>query len=118
MAVVLTPSPFPTDETVAEWFAHTINGWQLALGRGEDRLDAWCTKNLSALAELEAEAPLLVEGDSLLHCDVRADNLLIAQEPVYVVDRALGSPGAVVGWIGLAWRRASPCRADRNPKTS
>ena len=52
MAVVLTPSPFPTEETVGEWFEHTINGWQLALGRGEDRLDAWCTKNLSALAEL------------------------------------------------------------------
>jgi len=111
MAVVLTPSPFPTEETVGEWFEHTINGWQLALGRGEDRLDAWCTKNLSALAELEAEAPLLVEGDSLLHCDVRADNLLIAQEPVYVVDW----PWARLGpsWGGLGWHGAERRHAGR-----
>jgi len=103
MADVLTPSPFPTDETVGEWFEHTINGWQLALGRGEDRLESWCAENLSALAELEAEAPMLVDGDSLLHCDVRADNLLIARERVYVVDWPWVRLGpSWVDWVGMA----------------
>jgi len=95
----LTPSPIETEQTVAEFFQRTVNGWGIALARGEERLDPWIRRNLGRLAELEARAPGLVAGESLVHCDVRADNLLIAGESVYILDW----PGARVGaaWIDL-----------------
>ncbi|TMC40438.1 MAG: aminoglycoside phosphotransferase family protein, partial [Chloroflexi bacterium] len=46
MAADLTPSPIEVGETAADAFAGEINGWQLALQRGEDRLEAWCARNL------------------------------------------------------------------------
>jgi hypothetical protein len=86
MALDLTPSPIAVTETAAEAFASGINGWQKALLRGEERLDAWSLRNLESLAELEARAPLASAGDTLLHFDMRADNLLIAGDRVYVLD--------------------------------
>ena len=103
MAMKLTPSPFATGETAAQAFERGINGWQVALQRGEDRLDAWCLQNLSRLAALEAEAPLLAEGNTLLHFDIRADNLLIARDRVYVVDWPWARLGpAWIDWVGMA----------------
>jgi aminoglycoside phosphotransferase (APT) family kinase protein len=103
-AALLTPSPFATEETAARKFVRSINGWQVARRRGEDRLDAWCLGNLSRLAELEAEAPQVVEGDTLLHFDVRADNLLIAGDRVYVVDW----PWACIGPAWIDWAFMAP----------
>ena len=103
MAMELTPSPIDTGETAADAFERGINGWQVALQRGEDRLDAWCLHNLSRLVELEAEAPLFVEGDTLLHFDIRADNLLIAGDRVYVVDWPWARLGpAWIDWVAMA----------------
>lgn len=103
MAVSLTPSPIVTGETAATAFQRGINGWQVAQARREGRLDAWCSKHLTALAELEAEAPLVVEGNTLLHFDVRADNLLIANNRVFVLDWPWARLGpAWVDWVGMA----------------
>ena len=103
MAARLTPSPFTTRETAAQAFAGAINGWQRALRRGEDRLDAWCSQHLPQLAELEAEAPVLSQGETLLHFDIRADNLLIARDRVYVVDRPWARIGpAWIDWVAMA----------------
>ena len=99
MAIDLTPSPLPLQETAAHGFEQTINGWQLARQRGELRLDSWCVRNLDRLAELEAEAPLAARGDTLLNFDVRADNLLIAGERVYVLDWPWARVGA--WWIDI-----------------
>ena len=49
-------------------------------------LDGWSERNLAALAALEAEAPAAAAGDTLLHLDLRADNLLLTPERVLVVD--------------------------------
>jgi aminoglycoside phosphotransferase (APT) family kinase protein len=95
----LTPSPIATEQTVPEFFTRTVNGWRIALDRGEDRLDPWVKANLGRLAELEAQAPSAVAGESLVHCDVRADNLLIADERVYVLDWPWARIGA--GWVDL-----------------
>ncbi len=99
MAADLTPSPIEVDGTAAEGFAGEINGWQLALRRGEDRLDEWCTRNLARLAELESRAPGAAMGDTLLHFDARADNLLIAGARLYVLDWPWARTGA--WWIDL-----------------
>lgn len=95
----LTPSPIQTSETVAEFFERVINGWGNALARDEQRLDPWIRRHLSRLAELESGAPEVVGGAALVHCDVRADNLLIAGNRVYVLDWPWARIGAP--WVDL-----------------
>jgi aminoglycoside phosphotransferase (APT) family kinase protein len=103
MAVDLTPSPIATQETASAAFARSINGWRRAQDRGEDRLDAWCSKHLARLSELEARAPDAVDGETLLHFDIRADNLLIAGDRVYVLDWPWARRGAAfVDWLAMA----------------
>ena len=99
MAADLTPSPIEVGETAADAFAGEINGWQLALQRGEDRLEAWCARNLARLADLESRAPRAADGETLLHFDARADNLLIADGRMYVLDWPWARTGA--WWIDL-----------------
>ncbi|MEU7689364.1 phosphotransferase [Microbispora hainanensis] len=55
---------------------------------GEDGSDvAWARRHLDRLAELEAGWDRAVEGDTMAHADLRADNLLLtADGRVYVVD--------------------------------
>ncbi len=50
------------------------------------RLDGWSARHLDRLARLEAEAPAAAVGDTLLHLDLRADNLLLTRDRVVVVD--------------------------------
>ena len=103
MAALFTPSPLKTEDTAARAIERAINGWQVALRRREDRLDDWCLGHLARLAELEAEAPRLVEGETLLHFDIRADNLLIAGDRVYVLDWPWARIGpAWVDWVAMA----------------
>jgi len=116
MSAALTPSPIALAETAAEWFDSSINGWQIALGRGEDRLDPWSTMNLARLAELEARAPSAAAGETLLHCDVRADNMLIAGDRVYFVDWPWARRGAwwidVVGMAPSVAMQGGPAPED------
>ncbi|HKC18958.1 MAG TPA: phosphotransferase [Candidatus Dormibacteraeota bacterium] len=95
----LTPSPIETKQTVPEFFERTVNGWQVALARGEERLDPWAIRNLARLAQLESRAPEMTAGDALVHCDLRADNLLIAGERIYVLDWPWVRVGAA--WVDL-----------------
>jgi aminoglycoside phosphotransferase (APT) family kinase protein len=103
MAVDFTPSPIDTDQTARAWFARSINGWRRAKGRGEDRLDPSCVRHLARLSNLESLAPDAVDGATLIHLDIRADNLLIAGEQVYVLDWPWAQKGAAfVDWLAMA----------------
>jgi aminoglycoside phosphotransferase (APT) family kinase protein len=103
MSVDLTPSPVTVDETARDAFERDINGWRVALDRGEDRLDTWCMGNLERLADLESAGPYAADGETLLHFDTRADNLLIAGDRVYVIDWPWARPGApFVDWLAMA----------------
>jgi hypothetical protein len=103
MSADLTPTPIAIKETASGAFADGINGWRRARDRGEDRLDEWCTRNLARLSDLEALAPEMVHGETLLHFDIRADNLLIAGDRVYVVDWPWARNGAAfVDWLAMA----------------
>jgi aminoglycoside phosphotransferase (APT) family kinase protein len=99
MSADLTPSPIDVGRTASHTFATDINGWQLALRRGERRLDPWALGNLARLAELEARAPEAATGETLLHFDARADNVLIAADRAYVLDWPWARTGA--WWIDL-----------------
>ena len=102
IADALTPSPLPVSlaGSARRAFQRSINGWrQLAEGPPSDldRLDAWSRRNLDRLVYLESQAPDAVHGDTLLHLDVRADNILLAEDRVWLFDWASACVGA--SWV-------------------
>jgi aminoglycoside phosphotransferase (APT) family kinase protein len=103
MAVDLTPSPVATTLTAASAFERGVNGWRLAMECGEKRLDEWCLKHLSRLADLESKAPAAAAGETLLHFDTRADNMLIAGDRVFMLDWPSARLGAAfIDWLIMA----------------
>ncbi len=97
----LTPSPLSatTIGTAGAKFRHTFCGWQ-RLGEEPDRLhqiDDWSRRHLEALIELELAAPAAVAGDTLVHFDLRADNMLLTSERVWFVDWPHACVGAA--WV-------------------
>jgi aminoglycoside phosphotransferase (APT) family kinase protein len=103
MSVDLTPSPIATEVTAASAFEHGITGWRIALERRETRLDSWSMKHLARLADLESLAPVAAAGETLLHFDTRADNILIAEDRVYVLDWPSACTGAAfIDWLIMA----------------
>ncbi len=102
IADALTPSPLPVAQVRSAKlaFARSINGWrQLAEGPPPDldRLDPWSRRNLDRLVELESHAPDAVDGDTLLHLDVRADNILLVGNEVWLFDWASACVGT--SWV-------------------
>ncbi len=86
MATVLTPAPV-APSAIAEDLAADFTGWRtLARTPGDDRIDPWSRARLRELAALEATWPVHASGSTLLHCDIRADNLLLTGDGVVVVD--------------------------------
>jgi aminoglycoside phosphotransferase (APT) family kinase protein len=86
MAGALTPAPMAVP-TISEYLGDAFTGWR-ALSRvpGDDRVDPWSRARLPELAALEATWAAHAAGDTLLHGDIRADNLLIVDGEVMVVD--------------------------------
>ena len=68
-------------------------------GRLVDRLDDWTRRHLDALSELETGWLAAVEGDSLLHGDLRTDNILVGADATHVVDWPAAGIGAP--WVDL-----------------
>jgi aminoglycoside phosphotransferase (APT) family kinase protein len=97
MHEALTPSPLdvaPVGEKMKEW----LNGWQRLRG-DESGLDTWSRRHLDRLVDLEAHAAEAAAGETLLHFDLRADNILLAGDRVVIVDW----PGACIGaaWVDI-----------------
>ncbi|GLZ43136.1 phosphotransferase [Actinokineospora sp. NBRC 105648] len=99
LAEVLTPSPVEANPINAD--GDDFSGWRsLAADPAlAARLDPWSRANLDRLAELERRWPAAAAGETLLHGDPRADNLLLTAEGVVFVDW----PQAAVGarWVDL-----------------
>ncbi|HSZ37063.1 MAG TPA: aminoglycoside phosphotransferase family protein, partial [Acidimicrobiales bacterium] len=92
----LTPSPAMHLEPAGLVFQRLFGGWaELASAKDTSGLDPWCRKNLPRLAELEARWPEAIEGQTLVHGDVRSDNILIGPTGPVFVDwphAAVGTP--------------------------
>jgi hypothetical protein len=127
----LTPSPHPSIDPAAIRLEPMFGGWakfaaDMPAAAG---LDDWSRHHLDRLVELESAWPQTCAGETLLHLDIRSDNLLFGPEGVVVVDwphAALGPPILdVVAWapsvcleggpepeelLGLhdSWGRADP----------
>ncbi len=94
----LTPSPVDAGSAGA-MFAEEFCGWRRLLDERPAGLDDWSARHREALATLEADVPAAAAGDTLLHLDLRADNLLLTPERVVVVDWPWARVGAA--WIDL-----------------
>jgi aminoglycoside phosphotransferase (APT) family kinase protein len=82
----LTPAPV-TVPAVGLYLGTDFTGWRiLAKTPGDDRVDPWSRARLGELAALEATWAGHAAGATLLHTDIRADNLLVTGNDVMVVD--------------------------------
>jgi aminoglycoside phosphotransferase (APT) family kinase protein len=92
LAAVLTPAPAGVDAPpIGQRLGADFRGWRAltaASRDGEDLagLDPWARLHLTELAGLEARWERAAAGGSLVHADLRADNLLLTADRVYVVD--------------------------------
>jgi hypothetical protein len=84
--VALTPSPVAPLEPARHLFQNLFGGWaELAAATDTPGLDPWSRAHLSELAALEAHWPDAIDGHTLIHGDVRSDNILIGSAgPVFV----------------------------------
>ncbi|MDQ1706343.1 MAG: hypothetical protein QOF18_2709 [Frankiaceae bacterium] len=92
----LTPCPLPDAQEVGhEWRPEFTNWRDTAAAGPPEGLDDWSVRHLEQLADLESRWEDAARGDTLLHLDIRADNLLLTDDRVWVVDwpwAARGSP--------------------------
>jgi aminoglycoside phosphotransferase (APT) family kinase protein len=104
LAAALTPAP-PGLPTVAERLRDSFVGWRrlaAAHAAGNDDLaglDPWAARHLRRLADLEAGWPAAARGPTLLHVDLRTDNLLLTPTRVVAVDWPWACVGAA--WVDL-----------------
>jgi aminoglycoside phosphotransferase (APT) family kinase protein len=86
LAAALTPAPVAVP-AVSEYLGADFTGWRvLSRNSGDDRVDPWSRAHLSELAALEATWAVHAAGGTMLHADIRADNLLLTRGGVMVVD--------------------------------
>jgi hypothetical protein len=106
----LTPSPIETI-TAGELFRTSFTAWreyatkESGVAENNDLskfkvLDQWCLRNLDRLADLENRWEKAAKGNTLLHADIRADNILLRDDGgVVFVDWPWACTGA--RWMDL-----------------
>jgi Putative homoserine kinase type II (protein kinase fold) len=117
----LTPCPLATVETAAESLASDLCSWRTlaSLPHLPPSLDEWSARHLERLADLEAGWAVASEGDTLLHTDLRADNMLVTddtEDSVVFVDWAHACRGAA--WFDLAcWAPSVAMQGGPDPES-
>lgn len=106
LTTTLTPAPLPLMivPRASDAIRSEICGWRRLHDEHPsrlDHLDAWSRRHLEQLIATEASAPAAVVGDTLLHFDIRADNILLTPERVWFVDWPHARIGAA--WMDVAF---------------
>ncbi|GLW35630.1 aminoglycoside phosphotransferase family protein [Actinoplanes regularis] len=98
LAAVLTPAPLAGLPSAAAKLATDFAGWDNLAATCPPDLDTWAAQHLDGLRDAARRAlTWLAAGETLVHCDIRADNLLIRPDGrVVVVDWPWGC-------LGPAW---------------
>ncbi len=95
MAKEFTPTPVANLQSVTSFYATVFAGWERIRSEPPADLDPWAWHHLDDLCRLAARGLACLAGDSLLHTDIRADNLLIRTDgTVAVVDWPWACTGA------------------------
>jgi serine/threonine protein kinase len=85
LAADLTPSPISELDPVAEGLASIFGGWQRLRDQPHPGLDPWIAARLDELIEVSGSSLHRLVGDTVVHCDIRADNLLVRPDGSMVV---------------------------------
>lgn len=94
LASSLTPAPIAAPG-IEEHFDELFHGWREL----ERPADDWAAAHLDELRGLEAQWSGAAAGETLLHGDVRADNIVLTSERVVFVDWPHACVGAA--WVDL-----------------
>jgi aminoglycoside phosphotransferase (APT) family kinase protein len=104
LSSALTPAPIAV-EPVSELMPYVFSGWQRLAASAESLqddlrgVDSWAQRHLARLVALEAASPDAAAGTTLLHADMRADNILLTPSRVVFIDWPWASRGAE--WVDL-----------------
>jgi aminoglycoside phosphotransferase (APT) family kinase protein len=93
LSTALTPAPVAAPR-LSRKLERGLTGWRLLRQRGETRIDSWVRSNLDRICELEDHAAEAGDGETLVHIDVRSDNLVLTSDRVVLVDWPWASIGA------------------------
>jgi aminoglycoside phosphotransferase (APT) family kinase protein len=116
--VALTPNPVAGATAAADRLQPLFGGWAelAAMSEPPAALDEWSGRNLERLAELESGWRDAVQGSTLLHCDVRSDNLLVTKKGIVFVDWPHACVGApvfdLVAWAPSVALEGGPAPED------
>ncbi|HKA68514.1 MAG TPA: phosphotransferase [Actinomycetes bacterium] len=96
----LTPSPWPDAPATVDTLTGAFVHWRALAAEPPGDLDPYWLARLDDLAVLEEHAAEAGRGESLIHLDVRADNVLLTQRAgAVLVDWAWASIGAP--WVDV-----------------
>ncbi|MXZ88788.1 MAG: aminoglycoside phosphotransferase family protein [Dehalococcoidia bacterium] len=98
----LTPSPLLPEAAPRASASFPQTCWTILRdekGHRRRALAPWFRQNLDRLADLEAKIPEAVEGDTLVHFDIRADNILLTDDRVWFLDWPHACVGAA--WVDV-----------------
>jgi len=98
LAAALTPAPIEAPPLTAR-YGELFRGWRMLAEEEPKGLDSWPAERLDSLAELEGGWEKAAAGESLLHADIRADNVLLTEDRVVFVDWPHVCLGAA--WVDL-----------------
>jgi Ser/Thr protein kinase RdoA (MazF antagonist) len=101
LSAALRPSPWPDAPGFAEANSNVLRVWRELAAAPPPDLDPWLRRQLERLGAQEIDMAEFVQGDGLLHTDIRSDNLLFTSEGrVVFLDWAWTCNGAP--WLDLA----------------
>jgi aminoglycoside phosphotransferase len=98
LAAALTPAPIEAPP-LSDRYGELFRGWRSLLEEEPVGLDSWTADRLETLAELESRWENASVGETMLHADIRADNVLLTEDRVVFVDWPHVCLGAA--WVDL-----------------
>jgi hypothetical protein len=115
---LLTPSPAASAPPASFRLTPLLGGWSALASQPKAPvgLDEWARRHLAQLAQLESDWPEAVVGDTLLHCDVRSDNMLVTDRGVVFVDWPHACVGAAEFDL-LAWAPSVALEGGPSPES-
>jgi aminoglycoside phosphotransferase len=115
LAADLTPSPI-TAPPIADLDAGMFRGWRTLAADPASAapLGPWVGERLDALAAIESTWTTAADGGSLVHADLRADNILLTPDRVVFVDWPHARIGAP--WLDLLFLLPSAAATGTDPR--
>ncbi|MGH9047769.1 MAG: phosphotransferase [Acidimicrobiales bacterium] len=115
----LTPCPIADLEATSIRMGAALSGWR-SLAQSDplpSGVDPWVRRHIERLAEMEADSRVAVDdGATMVHCDVRADNVLLAPGGPVFVDWPHAGRGAAVFDV-VAWAPSVALEKGPDPET-